>query len=150
MLLLERNQPAGEGGRWLSASQPTVDSSSLWRCPLPRPRRCLLPPHTQAQQEGRAPWALSFSFGRGLQASVLKLWSDAPPSMAAALAKANAAAARGAFEGLHPSITSAAGATLHETFRGWRTDVAPAPVAAAQQAAGREQAREREPVLASV
>jgi hypothetical protein len=51
--------------------------------------------------------------------------------MAAALAAANAAAARGAFEGPHPSITSAPGGSLHETFRGWRTDVAPAAGAAA-------------------
>ncbi|GBF90781.1 fructose-1,6-bisphosphate aldolase [Raphidocelis subcapitata] len=86
-----------------------------------------------AKEEGRAPWSLSFSFGRGLQASVLKIWSNAPPSrasearaMAGALAEANAAAARGEFAGRHPSVTSAPGATLHETWRGWRTDVDPA------------------------
>ncbi|KAI8464893.1 MAG: fructose-bisphosphate aldolase [Monoraphidium minutum] len=91
-----------------------------------------------AQAEGRAPWALSFSFGRGLQASVLKLWSDAPPSraaearaMAAALARANAAAARGAYAGPHPSLL---GGSLHETFRGWGGDAA---AAAAAVAAGR-------------
>lgn len=28
-----------------------------------------------ARQQGRAPWSLSFSFGRALQASVLKIWS---------------------------------------------------------------------------
>jgi hypothetical protein len=67
-----------------------------------------------------------------LQASVLKLWTEeesgrvpagAAKEMAQALAAANAAAAKGEFQGPHPSITSAAG-TLRETFRGWRTDVA--------------------------
>jgi fructose-bisphosphate aldolase class I len=42
--------------------------------------------------------------------------------MAAALAAANAQATMGQYEGPHPSVTSAAG-SLHETFRGWRTDV---------------------------
>jgi fructose-bisphosphate aldolase class I len=79
----------------------------------------------QAQQQGRAPWALSFSFGRALQASVLQIWSaDAARSaearaMAAALAAVNAAAARGAYQGPHPSLATG-GSSLHETFRGHR------------------------------
>ncbi|KAI7844816.1 hypothetical protein COHA_001695 [Chlorella ohadii] len=82
-----------------------------------------------AQQQGRAPWSLSFSFGRSLQASVLKLWSEDREGnaqqcrdMAAALARANSQAVLGRYEGPHPSITSQAG-SLRETFRGWRTDV---------------------------
>ncbi|PRW44409.1 fructose-1,6-bisphosphate aldolase [Chlorella sorokiniana] len=82
-----------------------------------------------AQQQGRAPWSLSFSFGRSLQASVLKLWSEdregnqqACRNMAAALARANGQAVLGRYEGPHPSITSQAG-SLREDFRGWRTDV---------------------------
>lgn len=82
-----------------------------------------------AQQQGRAPWALSFSFGRSLQASVLKLWSEDPSGnrqrcrdMAAALAQANSQAVLGRFEGPHPSVTSQQG-SLRESFRGWRTDV---------------------------
>lgn len=86
-----------------------------------------------------APWSLSFSFGRALQASVLKLWtgnegnwadSGKPvgecqlgneqecAEMAAALGRVNGLATKAEFDGNHPSITS--GATLHETFRGWQ------------------------------
>lgn len=49
----------------------------------------------QAAALGRAPWALSFSFGRALQHSVLKLWSanqadvQQAQLMALALARAN-------------------------------------------------------------
>lgn len=32
-------------------------------------------PALQARQMGRAPWSLTFSYGRALQHSVLKLWS---------------------------------------------------------------------------
>ncbi|KAI3428677.1 hypothetical protein D9Q98_007500 [Chlorella vulgaris] len=84
----------------------------------------------EAQQSGGCPWSLSFSFGRSLQASVLKLWSEDQGEaskarcreMAAALAHANSRAVLGKFEGPHPSITSQQG-SLRETFRGWRTDV---------------------------
>jgi fructose-bisphosphate aldolase, class I len=75
-----------------------------------------------AQSEGRAPWSLSFSFGRGLQASVLKTWQGkdenaaAAREVAAALARANAAACEGRYEGPHPSLLQG---SLHETFRGW-------------------------------
>ncbi len=66
-----------------------------------------------------------------VQASVLQLWTKertghvpqgSAKGMAEALARANAAAAKGQFQGPHPSIVSAAG-TLREDFRGWRTDV---------------------------
>lgn len=76
-----------------------------------------------ANSSGRVPWAMSFSFGRALQASVLQSWSASPSNtaeakrLAAAVAAANSAAARGQYEGPHPSITSKA--SLHETFRGW-------------------------------
>ncbi len=59
---------------------------------------------------------------------MLQIWSadqgraEEARQMAAALAAANARATLGRYEGPHPSITSAAG-SLHETFRGWRTDV---------------------------
>ncbi|PSC75875.1 fructose-1,6-bisphosphate aldolase [Micractinium conductrix] len=82
-----------------------------------------------AQQQGRAPWSLSFSFGRSLQASVLRLWSEGREGnagecrqMAAALAAANSAAVLGRYVGPHPSITSQQG-SLRENFRGWCTDV---------------------------
>lgn len=86
-----------------------------------------------AREQGRAPWSLSFSFGRSLQASVLKLWSEdqsegrqgsaeACRAMAAALARANGLAVEGRYAGPHPSITSSQG-SLRESFRGWRTDL---------------------------
>ncbi len=96
---------------------------------------CMLPYHlpavhnlsaaAQAQREGRAPWALSFSYGRALQASVLKLWGEdtsrtaEAQAMATALVAANSAAALGRYEGPHPCITAAG---LGEAFRGWRSD----------------------------
>lgn len=73
-------------------------------------------------REGRAPWALSFSFGRALQASVLQAWGGKDENktraqeVAEALAKVNAAASQGHFSGPHPSLLSG---SLHETFRGW-------------------------------
>lgn len=54
---------------------------------------------------GRKPWALTFSFGRALQASVLAAWKGKPENVSAAqaeflkLAQANGAAAMGRFEG---------------------------------------------------
>ncbi|GMH40656.1 hypothetical protein BSKO_08560 [Bryopsis sp. KO-2023] len=80
-----------------------------------------------ARLGGGAPWSLSFSFGRALQASVLKIWSndqsrvEDAKSMASALAYVNGLASRGHYAGSHPSITSQE--SLHETHRGWRTDV---------------------------
>ncbi|PNW86605.1 hypothetical protein CHLRE_02g093450v5 [Chlamydomonas reinhardtii] len=80
----------------------------------------------EAQAVGRCPWVLSFSFGRALQASVLKLWSSdqtrvaEAQQLALALARVNSEAALGnynASSGSHPSTLGTA--TLHETFRGW-------------------------------
>jgi fructose-bisphosphate aldolase class I len=55
--------------------------------------------------EGKKPWALSFSFGRALQASVLKAWQGKKENLAAAQhefaarAKVNGMAALGKYEG---------------------------------------------------
>ncbi|GLC46522.1 hypothetical protein PLESTF_000956500 [Pleodorina starrii] len=80
-----------------------------------------------ARELGRCPWALSFSFGRALQASVLKLWSSdqtrvaEAQQLALALARANSEAALGAYaqggQGGHPSTLSVD--SLRENFRGW-------------------------------
>ncbi|KAK9839825.1 hypothetical protein WJX81_004472 [Elliptochloris bilobata] len=82
-----------------------------------------------AAASGGAPWRLSFSFGRALQASVLEIWKEdrecvaameRARAMAAALAAANGAASAGRYEaGSHPSILSGGG-SLREAFRGWR------------------------------
>jgi fructose-bisphosphate aldolase class I len=74
------------------------------------------------------PWALSFSFGRALQASVLHLWAvekksiDECRNMAASLAKINGQAVLGEYQegtqGTHPSVLAVEG-SLQETFRGW-------------------------------
>jgi len=88
------------------------------------------------------PWALSFSFGRGLQASVLRTWSEAGGGkpgatdeeaeaaarcarrVAVALVEANGLAARGQWRASgrrHPSVMEdggGGGGGLHETFRG--------------------------------
>ena len=72
-----------------------------------------------------APWALSFSFGRGLQASVLHIWSTKGPGseeeckiMASKIAEVNGAATRGTyFFEKHPSVMAHEG-NLQETFRG--------------------------------
>nr|ACF24533.1 plastid targeted class I fructose-1,6-bisphosphate aldolase [Gymnochlora stellata] len=58
-----------------------------------------------------APWKLSFSFGRALQASVLKAWDgkeeniEGAQKLFYALSKANGEAALGKFEGAHPATT---------------------------------------------
>eukprot|EP00889_Picochlorum_renovo_P003438 jgi/Picre1/30468/NNA_005832.t1 len=74
----------------------------------------------------RAPWSLSFSFGRGLQASVLKMWSTMGPgseqeckTKAEEIARVNGKASIGAYltGDKHPSICEAGG-TLQEDFRG--------------------------------
>jgi fructose-bisphosphate aldolase class I len=76
-----------------------------------------------------APWPVSFSFGRALQASALALWAsgrasgreaDAVPAARRAVeaaAAANAAAAGGTYEGPHPA---AGRGELREGFRGMR------------------------------
>lgn len=62
--------------------------------------------------------------------------------MAGALAAANAAAARGAFAGPHPSALKGAAASLHETFRGWCGGDAPGLAAAAEaERAPKEEAK---------
>lgn len=74
---------------------------------------------------GYAPWSLSFSFGRALQASVLELWSKNREGiqicreMAHKLAHVNGLAALGKYDGSHPSLMDTE-ASLQETFRGWR------------------------------
>ncbi|KAG2500563.1 hypothetical protein HYH03_001334 [Edaphochlamys debaryana] len=85
----------------------------------------------EARRAGRCPWALSFSFGRALQASVLKLWAAdrtrvaEAQAMALALARVNSEAALGTYCGeQHPSTLGAA--TLHENFRGWAGQAPPA------------------------
>ncbi len=59
-----------------------------------------------------------------LQASVLDIWSrdlskvEDAQQMAAALAAVNGAAAKGEWDGQHPTIL-ASSQSLHENFRGW-------------------------------
>lgn len=79
------------------------------------------------------PWAISYSFGRALQASCMAAWARGrregaeaaalPAARAAveAAAAANSAAAAGAFTGEHPA---AQGGDLREGFRGFRDDAA--------------------------
>lgn len=79
-----------------------------------------------------APWAMSFAFGRVLQASALTLWSNDPThasasakaakSMVGALLKANCDAARGCYRGPHPSKQSAAIFEALTESRAERTD----------------------------
>jgi len=69
--------------------------------------------HIQAMNVTPNPWALTFSFGRALQASVLKAWGGkdenitAAQDMLKALAQANGMAAMGKYnaEKGHPSVT---------------------------------------------
>lgn len=84
----------------------------------------------KSSKDHEAPWSLSFSFGRALQASVLSIWStkgagseDECKEMALKIALANGAATRGCYAlEKHPSILAASG-SLQETFRGWRPSV---------------------------
>eukprot|EP00850_Spirogloea_muscicola_P001013 SM000004S14883 [mRNA] locus=s4:78625:81307:+ [translate_table: standard] len=72
----------------------------------------------------KVPWTLSFSFGRALQASVLRIWAgdasqvEAAQAMAGALARVNAMATLGSYVGPHPSKLTG---DLRESFRGWRS-----------------------------
>lgn len=72
-----------------------------------------------------APWQLSFSFGRGLQASALQIWAnnreDAQKAsvVVGQIALANGRAQLGKFQGEHPSQLKSD--SLHENFRGWRS-----------------------------
>eukprot|EP00897_Mesotaenium_endlicherianum_P005076 jgi/Mesen1/4597/ME000232S03858 len=76
----------------------------------------------KAQQGAMAPWALSFSFGRALQASVLRIWGGQQAQVAeaqkmgAALAQVNSQATLGQYSGPHPSSCTD---ELREGFRGW-------------------------------
>lgn len=81
---------------------------------------------SKSSDEYRAPWSLSFSFGRGLQASVLKMWSTMGPGSeekckikAEEIARVNGKATLGGYltGEKHPSICEAGG-TLQEDFRG--------------------------------
>ncbi len=91
-----------------------------------RPRtslRRVLAPTLTAPRARFARYALSFSFGRGLQASVLEMWRrgesmQACMKKAEEVARVNGLAARGAFfEERHPTILPKSG-NLQETFRG--------------------------------
>jgi len=68
------------------------------------------------QYKGKKPWALSFSYGRALQASVLKAWQGKDETLKAAQkvfytrAKANSLAALGKYE--NEDATAAAGQSL--------------------------------------
>ncbi|BBN00803.1 fructose-bisphosphate aldolase, class I [Marchantia polymorpha subsp. ruderalis] len=61
------------------------------------------------QAYGPTPWSLTFSYGRALQSSTLKIWSgkeenwDAAQQRLVALAKANSEAQLGKYTGPHPS-----------------------------------------------
>ncbi len=73
----------------------------------------------------KVPWNLSFSYGRALQSSVLRIWASdrtktaEASAVAAELARANGRAQLGKFEGEHPSGLD--DASLYENFRGWRS-----------------------------
>lgn len=74
-----------------------------------------------AEKEG-APWVLSFSFGRALQNSAMRIWNGEEPNleramqMAADVARVNGMAVLGKFDGQHPA---SGGGELYEGFRGW-------------------------------
>eukprot|EP00798_Chlamydomonas_sp_ICE-L_P016275 gene16275-22455_t len=76
------------------------------------------------QADSGCPWALTFSFGRALQHSVLKLWAadkskvNEARALALAVAQANSQASMGQYTGPHPSTDE--GSSLREGFRGWR------------------------------
>ena len=79
--------------------------------------------YSRCSEYNKAPWSLSFSYGRGLQASVLHTWSQGGDvetcrKLVEQIAKVNGLATRGAFlMNKHPSILDSDG-TLQENFRG--------------------------------
>jgi fructose-bisphosphate aldolase class I len=81
----------------------------------------------QKRYSGKQPWTLSFSFGRGLQASVLKLWkgeesnAQACQEQLAKVANANGRACEGLYQPPHPSLLKEE-TTLVENFRGWNNN----------------------------
>uniref|UniRef100_A0A194ALU1 fructose-bisphosphate aldolase n=1 Tax=Pinctada fucata TaxID=50426 RepID=A0A194ALU1_PINFU len=83
--------PAVAGVTFLSGGQSEEDATVNLNCINNDP--------------GRRPWALTFSFGRALQASVLKVWQGKDDNVAAAQkellsrAKANGLAAVGKYSG---------------------------------------------------
>jgi fructose-bisphosphate aldolase, class I len=95
---------------------------------------CLNAINARRSVSDHGPWALTFSFGRALQASALDAWTagmreaggpPCPPAAVAAAraafeaaAAANAAACVGQFTGPHPA--DGKGGSLREDFRGWR------------------------------
>ncbi|CAN8063335.1 unnamed protein product [Agarophyton chilense] len=84
---------------------------------------------TQLGETQGAPWWLSFSFGRALQNSAMKVWNGEARNktramtMATDVARANALAQMGRFVGRHPACDD--GSSLYEGFRGWRGRSAP-------------------------
>lgn len=81
---------------------------------------------SKSSKEFSAPWSLSFSFGRGLQASVLSMWSERGPGseedckeLAGKIAAVNGLATRGGYACSmnHPTIMPKGG-NLQEEFRG--------------------------------
>lgn len=76
----------------------------------------------QKKYDSKQPWKLSFSYGRALQASVLRLWKGEQDNMKvcqdqlAKVGAANSKACEGLYQGPHPSLLTEK--TLVETFRG--------------------------------
>jgi len=75
------------------------------------------------QYQGKKPWALTFSYGRALQASVLKSWAGKPENVPNAQeqllkrAHANGAAAKGQYKG--DVSSTAGGQSLFEANRNY-------------------------------
>lgn len=78
-----------------------------------------------AEKQGNVEWNLSFSFGRALQTSAMKIWNGNEEmiaqamEVAAMLGKVNARAQLGLYDGQHPS--TGANKSLYEGYRGWRS-----------------------------
>lgn len=71
----------------------------------------------------KVPWSLSFSFGRALQHSAMRIWNgeksnlEEAMQMAGEVARVNGRAQLGKYDGNHPASGSE---SLYEGFRGWR------------------------------
>jgi fructose-bisphosphate aldolase, class I len=117
-------------------SETEVCFSSPCLSPPPSPHPSLTTAHLQATRylcainrladAEAVPWTLSFSFGRALQSSAMKVWGgrpenvDAGRTVAAALARVNAEAQLGKYSGSsHPSLME--DTPLYEGFRGHRS-----------------------------
>lgn len=85
-----------------------------------------------AEKEGNIEWNLSFSFGRALQTSPMKIWNgdkemiSKAMEMATMLGKVNATAQLGLYDGQHPSTEATK--SLYEGYRGWRSGEDPTGV----------------------